>query len=201
MACSCSAHAARPRWRARPCVGPRKLAPLLFRLQEALAPPASERLAQPALDDALDAVTEIHGAGALDLGALDAGEYGVSLDEADENDQTERDDARDRTAPPPAAVVAALVDAIVEAARARRREASLDTAALTAAFEDVGPAPPPTCLRSFWCRWRGSHGARDLARAGCWACTRPARRVTVGAFRQAALGAPFRARSRPSRRR
>src|SRR4051812_27074253 len=50
-----------------------ELAPLLFGLQEALAPPASERLAQPALDEALSAITEIHGAGALDLGALAAG--------------------------------------------------------------------------------------------------------------------------------
>jgi Lantibiotic dehydratase, N terminus len=59
------------------------IAPLLFRLQEALAPPALERLAQPALLAALEPATEIFGAGALDLGALEAGAYGTEIDDAD----------------------------------------------------------------------------------------------------------------------
>jgi class I lanthipeptide synthase len=126
------------------------LAPLLFRLQEALVPPASERLGQPALDDVLDATTEIHGAGALALGALDAGDYGVTFD-----------DERDATASgPSAAVLAVFIDAIVAAARARRPEATLDVAALTAAFADAGPAPPPTC-ELFLAPARRPRGARE----------------------------------------
>ena len=47
-----------------------RLAPLLVRLQDALAPPAGERFAQPALADALDAATELFGGGAFDVAAL-----------------------------------------------------------------------------------------------------------------------------------
>ena len=116
------------------------LAPLLFRLQDALAPPAAERLAQRALDEALDAITEIHGAGALALGALAANEYGVS---ARPDDAEDDDGPRDASVPP--AVLAPLVDAIVDAARAGRAAAHLDVEVLAAALEGVGPAPPPTC--------------------------------------------------------
>jgi thiopeptide-type bacteriocin biosynthesis protein len=119
------------------------LAPLLFRLQDALAPPAAERLAQPALDEALDAITEIHGAGALELGAVAANEYGVSAGADDEDQPDEASARRDPTASP--AVLVPLVDAIVAAARAGRAEARLDVAALSAALDGVGPAPPPTC--------------------------------------------------------
>ena len=126
------------------------LAPLLFRLQDALAPPAAERVAQPALDEALDAITEIHGAGALELGALAANEYGVSAGAGDEDgeDREDREDREDgaRRAPTSSpAILAPLVDAIVAAARAGRAEARLDVAALSAALDGVGPAPPPTC--------------------------------------------------------
>jgi thiopeptide-type bacteriocin biosynthesis protein len=113
------------------------LAPLLFRLQEALAPPASERLAQPALDEALDAATELWGAGALDLSALADGDYGV--DPAGDDAEAGREPA---AAP---AVVAIIVDAIVTAVRARSAEAALDVEALAGALGGVGPAPPPTC--------------------------------------------------------
>ncbi len=119
------------------------LAPLLFRLQDALAPPAAERLAQPALDEALDAITEIHGAGALELGAVAANEYGVSAGTDDQDQQDEASARRDPTASP--AVLVLLVDAIVAAARAGRAEARLDVAVLSAALDGVGPAPPPTC--------------------------------------------------------
>ena len=54
------------------------LAPLLFRLQEALSPPVAERTPAVGLADALDATTEIFGAGALDLGAFALGDYGVN---------------------------------------------------------------------------------------------------------------------------
>jgi thiopeptide-type bacteriocin biosynthesis protein len=154
------------------------LAPLLFRLQEALAPPAGERLAQPAVDDALDAATEIHGAGAFELAALDAGDYGVSLDEPD---------ARSRAAPPPAAVLAVLVDAVVAAARARRPEATLDVAALTAAFADTGAAPPPSC-ELFLAPAREPRGAR--AGTGWLLGLHAPAGASWGRF-AAALGAPL----------
>ena len=54
------------------------LAPLLFRLQEALTPPAAERTPAAALADALDATTEVFGAGAIDLEAFGVGDYGVT---------------------------------------------------------------------------------------------------------------------------
>jgi len=114
------------------------LAPLLFRLQEALAPPASERLAQPALEEEIEAATERGGAGALDLGALAAGEYGVSP-------ASGADDEPREARPAPPALFGALVDAITAAARAGRAEATLDPEALAHALGEVGPAPPPTC--------------------------------------------------------
>ena len=58
-----------------------RLVPLLVRLQDALAAPAAERFAQPALVDALDAATELHGGGAFDVAALATGDYGVELHE------------------------------------------------------------------------------------------------------------------------
>ncbi|HZS36515.1 MAG TPA: thiopeptide-type bacteriocin biosynthesis protein [Polyangia bacterium] len=56
------------------------IAPLLFRVQEALAPPAAERALDGEVDQALESATEIFGAGAFDLGALARGEYGAPLD-------------------------------------------------------------------------------------------------------------------------
>jgi thiopeptide-type bacteriocin biosynthesis protein len=108
------------------------LAPLLHRLQEALAPPAAERALDAALDDAVDAATEIFGAGALELGALALGEYGTPLDAA-----------------PPAAPRAAhqplcawLADRLLACAAAGDEELRLDARELDA----VVPAaePPPT---------------------------------------------------------
>ena len=63
-----------------------RLAPLLVRLQEALAAPAAERFAQPALADGLDAVTELYGAGAFDVAALATGDYGVDVRDDDDDD-------------------------------------------------------------------------------------------------------------------
>src|SRR6185369_7283656 len=92
-----------------------RLAPLLVRLQDALAPPAAERFAQPALADALDAITELHGGGAFDVAALATGDYGVELHGAGDDDIAHRG--------PDAAVVALVLDAIAEASRHGSAEA------------------------------------------------------------------------------
>lgn len=101
------------------------LAPLLFRLQEALLPPISERIAGAALV----AAEEIFGAGAYDLDALALGRYGTPLD-ADEDED-------DAPPAPHAGVVRAIVGAIVEAVAARAEAATLDRAALEAIAPDV----------------------------------------------------------------
>ena len=112
-----------------------RLAPLLVRLQDALAAPAAERFAQPALADALDAVTELQGGGAFDVAALATGDYGVEL-HGDE-DMPWRG--------PDTSVLTLLLDAIADASRHRRAEASLDAGALAEALRDVpGPRLPCT---------------------------------------------------------
>jgi thiopeptide-type bacteriocin biosynthesis protein len=129
------------------------LAPLLFAIQEALAPPAAERLAQPALADALDATTEIFGAGALDLDALAGGAYGV--------DPASDDEAAAALAPP-AALVAALAGAIVDAASNGRDQAALDSRVLaTALGAGAGALPtPPPSAELFLTPGRAPRGAR-----------------------------------------
>jgi thiopeptide-type bacteriocin biosynthesis protein len=108
-----------------------ELAPLLFRLQEALAPPMAERALDAGTRAALRATEEIFGAGAYDLDGLALGRYGTPLDvEVDE--------------PPPAqdaGVVREIVGAIV-AAVATRTDVTLDRAALEALAPAV--ATPPT---------------------------------------------------------
>ncbi|HXT99879.1 MAG TPA: thiopeptide-type bacteriocin biosynthesis protein, partial [Polyangia bacterium] len=111
-----------------------RLAPLLVRLQDALAPPAAERFAQPALADALDAITELDGGGAFDVAALATGDYGVELDGDDEAPHHA----------PDATVLALLLDAIADAGRRRRAEATLDAQALEAALRAV-PGPRLPC--------------------------------------------------------
>jgi len=113
-----------------------RLAPLLVRLQDALAPPAAERFAQPALADALDAITELHGGGAFDVAALATGDYGVELHGAGDDDIAHRG--------PDAAVVALVLDAIAEASRHGSAEASLDAGAVAEALRDV-PGPRLPC--------------------------------------------------------
>ena len=93
-----------------------RLVPLLIRLQEALAPPAGERFGERSWSDALDASTEIFGAGRFDLAALAAGDYGVEVDGDDDSSAT--------GAAPPPALLSLLVDAIAEAARHKRSDAS-----------------------------------------------------------------------------
>ena len=120
-----------------------RLAPLLVRLQDALAPPAAERFAQPALADALDAATELFGGGAFDVGALGAGDYGVELHAGNGNgDGSDDDSAAQR--PPDTRVMTLLLDAIAAAGRQRRVEATLDPRALETALRDV-PGPRLPC--------------------------------------------------------
>ena len=117
-----------------------RLVPLLCRLQQALAPPLAERFTARVWNDAFDASTEIFGAGAFNLGSLAAGDYGVDAEDANP------DAAADATvAAPPPALVVLLCEAIAEAARAKRREATLERTALDAALADLEGTPlPPT---------------------------------------------------------
>ena len=109
------------------------LAELLTRLQDALVPPAAERLLDPAIGEALDGITEVFGAGALDLQALAAGDYGTPLT---------GDTPRAGHAPPPA-LLALLVDRLLACAHAGAGEVHFSAAELDA----VTPpgATPPTC--------------------------------------------------------
>jgi thiopeptide-type bacteriocin biosynthesis protein len=122
-----------------PVVRAARLIPLLLRLQEALAPPAAERLASPALADALDACTELHGAGAFDLAALATGEYGVPIDD-DEGPSGAAADVR---------VVVLLADAFADAARRGAVAVALDPAALDQALGDSGGSVLPDTAELF----------------------------------------------------
>lgn len=126
-----------------------RLAPLLFGLQEALAPPGSERTPEPALADALDATTECFGAGAIDLGALAMGDYGVSPAEEVEARSPSRSPP---PSPPhvtaalgalPRALVTLLVDRIVDAARRKVDAVELRSEELAPLLPAV--ALPATC--------------------------------------------------------
>jgi thiopeptide-type bacteriocin biosynthesis protein len=116
-----------------------RLTPLLLGLQEALAPPVSERLGSAAVADALDAVTETFGAGAFDLEALATGGYGVDL--------AGDDDAPTRPADP--AVVAFLADAFARAAADGAPEVTLESPALAALLRDRAPLPSPDSAELF----------------------------------------------------
>src|SRR5262249_43155334 len=99
------------------------LVPLLVGLQEALAAPAAERLSQPALADALAALTEGLGAGAFELDALATGDYGV--------EPVPDHGAEDLPSSPsavPTSVLALVLDAVTAAAARRQPEAELDPA-------------------------------------------------------------------------
>jgi thiopeptide-type bacteriocin biosynthesis protein len=89
------------------CARAAALAPVLWRLQDTLAPPAAERVLDPGLPAALAAITAPLGAGALDLAALALGDYGVSLPGHDHEAGAE---AAPATSTPPAALLALLVD-------------------------------------------------------------------------------------------
>ena len=121
------------------------LAPLLFRLQEALAPPIAERALDASITGALDTVEELFGTGAYDLGALALGRYGTPLDvETDASPPSQH-----------AGVVRAIVGAIVEAVAARAAAATLDRAAL----EAIAPAVDvPATFELMLAPARGEHG-------------------------------------------
>jgi len=108
-------------------------APTLFRLQEALAPPAAERALDPAPGQALDAVTEVFGAGALDLAALALGDYGTPLG-GDDDSEVDRP-------PPPAGLLALLVDRLMAAAASGATEACFTAAEIDAVLPDMPPPP------------------------------------------------------------
>lgn len=108
------------------------LAPLLFRLQDALAHPAAERALDPGVADALDAVTEVFGAGAFDLGALEVGDYGTPLGA--------EDDTAAPPAPPPPPLTRLLVDRFLAAVAAGDDEVRLEAAELE---EVLPPLEPP----------------------------------------------------------
>src|SRR5204863_8425246 len=113
------------------------LVPTLMALQEALAPSGAERQPGPALGDALDAATEIFGAGALDAGSLILGDYGTSPGAAEDEAPASMAPAAEA-----GALVRLLVDRMLRAARAGQNEIHLDADQLAPL---LGPAPqPPT---------------------------------------------------------
>ena len=110
------------------------LAPLLFRLQQALAPPLHERALDAGSAAALRAAEEIFGAGAYDLDALALGGYGTPLD---------AEPADGAAAPPPAdaQVVRVIVDAVVEALASGAGQVALDVARLDAVAPRLATPP------------------------------------------------------------
>lgn len=113
-----------------------QVAPLLFRLQEALAPPSAERELDARIAETLEAVTEVFGAGALDLGALARGDYGTPLQPPAGHGAVEPGHA------PAPEVLAFLAEALVWAGREGVDDLALDPAALDAVLPPA--APPPT---------------------------------------------------------
>jgi thiopeptide-type bacteriocin biosynthesis protein len=134
-----------------------RLVPLLVGLHEALAPPAAERLAQPALADALDALTEGLGAGAFALDALAVGDYGV---EPVPDDVAVNDDGSSPGMAAQGSVLALLVDAVAGAAARRQPEAPLDPVALATALTTNRPAALPPTTELFLTPCQGRLGAR-----------------------------------------
>ena len=107
-------------------------APLLLRLQEALAAPLAERACDAGLAEQLDSTVEVFGAGALDLAALATGGYGSALAETDEE--------------PPAGdggleVLALLAEAVAQAAAAGEVEITLDPVELDSILPALGMPP------------------------------------------------------------
>ena len=107
-------------------------APLLLRLQEALAGPVAERVCDAGVAERLDSMVEVFGAGALDLTALATGGYGSALGETDE-EPAQGDGRLD--------VLAFLAEAVAQAAAAGEFQITLDPAALDAIVPAVGVPP------------------------------------------------------------
>jgi len=104
-------------------------APLLLRLQEALAGPVAERVCDAGLIEQIDSMVEVFGAGALDLEALAIGGYGSALAETDEEPAI-GDGGRE--------VLAFLADAVAQAAAAGESEITLDPVALDSILPALG---------------------------------------------------------------
>jgi len=113
------------------------LAPLLFAIQEALAPPGAERTPSATLAGALDAATETFGAGALDLEALALGDYGSSP--AGSASEDEPGTAAAAAGQP---LLELLTERIIEAAREGHDELALASADLLDVVDEL--LPPPT---------------------------------------------------------
>lgn len=96
------------------------LAPLLFRLAEALVPPVAEAALAPGLEELLRSAGALVGEGMYELPALELGRYGGTTGPTPDPAQASMP------------IVAALVEAVVEAARARHEEITLDPAWLHA---------------------------------------------------------------------
>ena len=119
------------------------IAPLLFRLQHALAPPACERDLDPRVGEAVAAIAEIFGAGAYPLAALARVDYGLALP---------TDDAPPHSPAPPPALLARLVDGLL----APSTVLALDPDELDALLP---PAPPPPSFELFLTPAREPRGA------------------------------------------
>lgn len=104
------------------------IAPLLFRLQDALSPPARERDLDADLLKTIDAIVETFGAGAIDLAALALGDYGLRPPAGPIPPRP--------FAPPPA-----LVSLLVEAFARGGEEVALDPDALDAVLPAAEPPP------------------------------------------------------------
>jgi hypothetical protein len=107
-------------------------APLLFRLQDALAGPVAERACDAGLAERLDSMVEVFGAGALDLTDLATGGYGSALAE------TEEEPARNHGG---LDLLAFLAEAVAQAAAAGESEIRLDPVTLEAILPAVGMPP------------------------------------------------------------
>jgi thiopeptide-type bacteriocin biosynthesis protein len=109
-----------------------EVAPLLFRLQQALAAPVEERALAAPLAEQLFAFAERFGAGAFALPALATGGFGARPDAAGEGEPP--------PSPAPPGLVAWLAGALADTAAAGAAELALDAAALEALLP---PAPAP----------------------------------------------------------
>jgi thiopeptide-type bacteriocin biosynthesis protein len=107
-------------------------APVLWRLQEALAGPVAERACDAGLAAQLDSVVEVFGAGALDLAALATGDYGSTLAETDE--EPARGDGGFE-------VLAWLAEAVAQAAAAGEFTITIRPEVLDAVLPAVGMPP------------------------------------------------------------
>ncbi|MBI4508680.1 MAG: lantibiotic dehydratase [Deltaproteobacteria bacterium] len=108
------------------------LAPLLFRIQDALCPPAAERALDPALLDSLEGITETLGNGALDSSTLALGHYGSPMP---------REEPAPSFTAPPAPLLSYLMAAILKATRTGAEEVRLSSTELWPLCPDT-PHPP-----------------------------------------------------------